>query len=428
MKSILFFTAFILITLWALPVHAQDADLDYYLNNALKNDAMIRSNINQQKFYSLQAQLINAQNKAPQVNFTSDYVFAPFFGDNGKAISITTNPSPNAFGYDVGQTNGGTYATQVTVSKQLLNKNITGMLQDQNKNAAELNSNTRLQLEHDIRKSITDQYIQVYQLQQQEDYLVQIVVEVKTRKATVEALVKRGLLQQSDYLLLEIEQNTRENELSQLRITEVAAYNALKNLAIISDTATVKLSPPAVALKGAPPQYFFQEKYRLDSLSIDLQQKVFNNKYRPSLDLSANGGMLASDFNSIPHNVGLMGSLHLAIPIFDGHQRKINDSQVKINQQNITYARDNFSVQQRNYLQSLLRQIELLNKSIVQIEQLISKQDLLLKLDQEKLQGGQLSIIEYIKSLQDYKAARQNLNAARVQLLLLTNQYNYYNW
>ncbi|MEN0054782.1 MAG: TolC family protein [Mucilaginibacter sp.] len=410
------------------PVSGQQLDLNYFIDNALKNDAAIRQNVNQQQFYGLQAQLINAQNKAPQVNFTSDYLFAPYFGNNGKAIAITANPSSKAFGYDVGQTNGGMYATQLNVTLQLLNKRTVNTLQEQNKNDAALNSSNRVQLEHDLRKSITDQYIQVYQLQQQEEYLVRIVSEVKGRKATVEALVKKGLLQQSDYLLLEIEQNTRENELSQTKITEVDAYSALKNLAIINDTAMLKLNAPLITFNVAPQSYFYKEKFRLDSLSIVAQQNVFNSRYRPTLDLAGNGGMLASEFNSIPHNIGMQAALHLAIPIFDGHQRKINDSQVKISQQNITYARDNFTVQQRNYLESLIRQIHLLDQSIIQLQQLIGKQDLLLKLDREKLQGGQLSIIEYVKSLQDYAAAKQNLNGAKVQLLLLTNQYNYYNW
>jgi outer membrane protein TolC len=410
------------------PVSGQELDLNYFIDNALKNDAAIRQNVNQQQFYGLQAQLINAQNKAPQVNFTSDYLFAPYFGNNGKAIAITANPSSRAFGYDVGQTNGGMYATQLNVTLQLLNKRTINTLQEQNKNDAALNSNSRVQLEHDLRKAITDQYIQVYQLQQQEEYLVRIVEEVKGRKATVQALVKKGLLQQSDYLLLEIEQNTRENELSQAKITEVDAYGALKNLAIVSDTAMVKLNAPLININVAPQSYFYKEKFRLDSLSIIAQQNVFNAKYRPTLDFSGSGGMLASEFNNIPHNIGMQAALHLAIPIFDGHQRRINDSQVKISQQSITYARDNFTVQQRNYLQSIMRQIGLLNQSIRQIEQLISKQDLLLRLDREKLQGGQLSIIEYVKSLQDYAAAKQNLNGTKVQLLLLTNQYNYYNW
>lgn len=255
-----------------------------------------------------------------------------------------------------------------------------------------------------------------------------IVEEVKNRKATVEALVKRGLLQQSDYLLLEIEQNTRENDLGQAQINEVNAYSTLKNLSLVSDTGMVRLVPPVIPIATGPQNYYYREKFRLDSLSIIAQQNVFNTKYRPALSFAANGGMLASDFTNIPHNVGLQAGLHLVIPLYDGHQRRINDSQVSISQQNIRYARDNFTLQQRNYLQSLHRQIELLNLNIVQIGKLIAKQELLLKLDREKLQGGQLSIIEYVKSLQDYATARQNLNAVKVQLLLLSNQYNYYNW
>ncbi len=413
---------------FTLPSYGQELDLDYFLNNALKNDAALRQNINQQRFYSLQAQMINAQYKAPQVNFTSDIVIAPYFNSNGKIVSLTTNPSSNAYGYDVGQTNGGTYATQLNVSMQLLNHYAVKTLQAQISNEAASNINSRRRLEHDLKKTITDQYIQVFQLQQQEVYLAQTVQEVKDKKATVEALVKHGLLHQSDYLLLEIEQDARENELSQVKIMEVDAYTALKNLSIVSDTGMVKLSPPLINLTGKPDALFYQERFRLDSLNISAQQNVFNIKYRPLLALAASGGMLASDFNNIPHSVGLLGGLHLTIPIFDGRQRKINDSEVKISQENITYARDNFTIQQRNYLQSLLRQIGLLEKNIIQVRQLIGKQELLLRLDQEKLQGGQLSIIEYVKTLQDYAAAKHNLNGVEVQMLLLSNQYNYYNW
>jgi hypothetical protein len=79
-------------------------------------------------------------------------------------------------------------------------------------------------------------------------------------------------------------------------------------------------------------------------------------------------------------------------------------------------------------LESVRKQIDLFTLSNKQIQGLIDKQELLLKLDREKLAGGQLSIIEYVKSLQDYAAAKQSLTAARTQVLLLINQYNYYNW
>ncbi len=92
---------------------AQQLDLNYFIDHALKNDVGIRQNLNQQQFYALQSRLINAQNKAPQVNFTSDYLFVPYFG-GGRPFTISPNPPADAFGYDPALTNGGLYATQLT--------------------------------------------------------------------------------------------------------------------------------------------------------------------------------------------------------------------------------------------------------------------------------------------------------------------------
>lgn len=409
------------------PAKAQQLDLNYFIDHALKNDVGIRQNLNQQQFYALQSRLINAQNKAPQVNFTSDYLFVPYFG-GGRPFTISPNPPADAFGYDPALTNGGLYATQLNVSLNLFNKATINGLQEQNNNQAAINSNNKAQMEHDLRKAITDQYIQVYQFQQQEEYLTQIVDEVKNRKATVEALVKRGLLQQSDYLLLEIEQNGHENDLAQAHIAEVNAYLTLKNTAIVSDTGIAKLQEPAISIAANPSSYYYAQKFKLDSLSLVAQQNVFNNKYKPQLTLAANTGILSSDVSNIYHNVGMQAGLHLNIPLYDGKQKEINDAQVKISQQSIVYARDNFTMQQKNYLQSLKRQIDMFNTSIGLIKQLTEKQELLIRLDKEKLQNGQLSILEYVKSIQDYAAAKQNLTVAKVQLFLLTNQYNYYNW
>lgn len=428
MRSTFTFILFATLIYFAQPACAQQLDLDYFINNALKNDPGIKQNVNQQQIYGLQSQLINAQNKAPQVNFTSDYTFAPFFADGGKPISITPNPSPDAFGYDAALTNGGLYATQLNVAIPLLNKKAVGVLQDQNTNLAAVNASSKKQLEHDLRKNVTDLYIQVYQAQQQEEYLVQIIQQVRERKTTVEALVKRGLLQQSDYLLLEIEQNSRETDLSTTRIAEVTAYGALKNAAVVTDTTLSKLQEPVISLQANPNTFYFKEKFKLDSLTIAIQRNVFNIKYLPTLSFNGNGGMMASDFTNIPHNVGLEASLHLNIPIYDGRQRKINDSQNKITQQGIIYARDNFTVQQKNYLQNIRKQIGLFNQNMELIRKLIEKQKLLLQLDKEKLENGQLSIIEYIKSISDYVAAERSLTVARVQVLSLANQYNYYNW
>ena len=306
MRSAVLFSLFIsFILLTDTPSFGQQATLDYYIDHALKNDPSIKQNINQQQFYGLQSQLINAQNKKPQINFTSDYLFVPYFGSDGHLISITPSPSADAFGYDAGLTNGGTYATQMIATVNLFNKKTVAALQEQNNSQAAVNSNAKGQLEHDLRKAITDQYIQVFQTQQQEEYLGKIIEEINGRRPTVEALVKRGLLQQSDYLLLEIELNTRQNDLNTAQIAEVNAYNTLKNLAVVTDTGIARLAEPVLSLNTAPANYYYKEKFKLDSLSLVSQQKAFNTKYIPTLTFTGSGGMLASDFNNLPHTEGL---------------------------------------------------------------------------------------------------------------------------
>jgi len=49
------FIYILLITLICLvkPVYSQQLDLDYFINNALKNDVGIKQNTNQQQYYSL---------------------------------------------------------------------------------------------------------------------------------------------------------------------------------------------------------------------------------------------------------------------------------------------------------------------------------------------------------------------------------------
>jgi lipopolysaccharide export LptBFGC system permease protein LptF len=84
-----------------------NSNLEYFINRAKENIPSLHENDNLIKIGELQNSIITAQNKAFQVNATSDVLFAPYFNNNGKIIDVTTAPSANAFGYDVGITNGG---------------------------------------------------------------------------------------------------------------------------------------------------------------------------------------------------------------------------------------------------------------------------------------------------------------------------------
>ncbi|MFM9910198.1 MAG: hypothetical protein ACKVOW_12650, partial [Chitinophagaceae bacterium] len=119
---------------------AQKKQLDFFISEGLKNNPSLLEINNLQQYFQIQNEFITAQNKKPQVNFTGDYLFAPFFFDNGRPISITQNPSPKAFGYDAGLTNGGLYAAQVNVAIPLFNTAIIKRLYEQNKVQADISA------------------------------------------------------------------------------------------------------------------------------------------------------------------------------------------------------------------------------------------------------------------------------------------------
>lgn len=104
MRYILIFLAFLLIS--PPSTYAQQRGLQYYITNAHATNPSLKENENLQKINLLQSQITTLAFKKPQVSLTADYLFAPFFGNNGKLFSITSNPEHKSFGYDASLTNG----------------------------------------------------------------------------------------------------------------------------------------------------------------------------------------------------------------------------------------------------------------------------------------------------------------------------------
>lgn len=419
-----------LILLLVLPVllQAQNKDINYFIQEGVKSNPNIAENINLQQFFQIQNEIITAQNKRPQVNFTGDYLFAPFFFNNGRVISITPNSSPKAYGYDAGITNGGWYAAQVNVAIPLFNKALIKPLYEQNKIQGDISAYGRKQLEQDLKKSIIDQYIITFQFQQQTTYLQKIIDQLETRKPYVTALVKQGLLQQNDYLLLDIQQTTSRNDLLQLQYAYTNGLAILKNLAAISDSTVFNLADPLIVLQPAPAEFYYVQKFRLDSLNLVAQQNVFNIKYKTQVSAIASSGINAVDITNVPHNVGLSAGLHVAVPIYDGKQKKMNERQNNVLLTNLQAYRNNTALLQQNNIRNAKQQIVQWQQTIDLLDQQIKKQELLLEILKDKIIKGQVTVMDYINALQDYIVTQKTRALAETNVLLYNNQYNYYNW
>lgn len=422
MRLILFF-------FFTLFVNAQEVkELDFFTAKGVENAPVLLENDNLLKIGELQNSIITAQNKAFQVNATSEVLVAPYFNNNGKLMDITTTPTNNAFGYDVGITNGGLYSAQINVTKNLFNQAITNNLLFQNKiqnNTIALSSE---EITHNIIKNITDSYILAYQLQLQEDFTKEILKDLEKRLQVVELLVKRAVLMESDYLLLQLDVEGKKLELEQIQNNLEAAIIQLYSLSGTPIGFVEKLVAPNFNNVSKPSQFFYEKKFENDSLQILANQKVYENQYKPQVTAYANTGLNAVEIPNIDRRFGASAGLRLTIPIYDGKQRKYNEQQSLLKVENLQFYKDNSKIQLDNNIISIEQQIQALAENMELLNKQLEKQKNILEIYKGKLVQGQVSIVDYLNVIQNYKLNSYTKLQMQTNYWLLQSQYNYINW
>ncbi len=412
-----------------ITISAQEIqNLDFYIGKATANTPTLLDNNNLQQVGQLQNNLILAQNRSFQINFTSEILVAPYFDNYGKAVDVTTNPSTNAFGYDVGITNGGLYSAQINVTKNLFNQSSIDNLLFQNKIKNEAILISSEEIAHNLQKNITELYITTYQLQLQEEFTKEILADLENRLKVVELLVKRAILMESDYLLLQLDIERKKLELKQIQINFKMSIAQLYSLSGLKLESVNKLDEPTISSFKNPTQFFYAKKFENDSLQVLADQQVFNNQYKPQLTVYGNTGLNAVELNNIEHRIGASAGLRLVIPIYDGKQRKLNEMQNNFKKQSLEFYRKNSQIQMENNLESIKQQIVALDENMELMDNQLQKQKNILEIYKGKLVQGQVSIVDYLNVVQNYK---QNVSA-KLQMQtnhwLLQNQYNFINW
>jgi len=409
-------------------VHAQETDLDFFLRKAKENTPSLLEKTNLQKIGEIQNSIIIDQNRAFQVNATSEVQAAPYFNNNDRFIDITTTPSPRAYGYDVGITNGGLYSAQLNVTKNLFNQKMVDNLLFQNKVQNNTLALSAEDIEHNLVKNITDAYIMAYQLQLQQDFTVEIIKDLENRLKVVELLVKGAVLMESDYLLLQLDIESKQLELQQVGNNLKTAINQLYSLSGTPLAETDSLSVPELMKTDAPIANFYQRKFENDSLQVEADHRAFENQYKPQLSLYGNTGLNAVELTNIDRRVGLSAGLRLTVPIYDGKQRKYNAQQNKLKAESLEFYKENAEIQLKNNLKSIEQQMTALEVNMQLIDEQLQKQQHVLEIYKGKLVQGQVSIVDYLNVIQTYKLNIQTKLQMLTNRWLLQSQYNFINW
>jgi len=172
----------------------------------------------------------------------------------------------------------------------------------------------------------------------------------------------------------------------------------------------------------------FIQKYRLDSLMTNSQQRLFEVKYQPQVSLFVNTGVNAVELSNIQRKFGMSAGLSFSLPLYDGRQKNLTRQQSQVNQNTISeyrrYAQQNITMQRND----LVSRIHVLQQNVRALTAQISDYQKLVQLSEKQLQQGNVSMIDHLTLLQNFVDIRKNKIETEINCQLEINNYNYWNW
>jgi outer membrane protein TolC len=391
----------------------QGTSLDFYVGRALENSPLLNDYRNQALSGQLDSQLIRAS-YLPQVTGSSINTYAPVI---------------KGYGYDQAITNGGNFTTVVGASKSFVGKN---HLNAQYETIRLLNqglNNTARISEQDLKKNVTAQYITTYGDLQQLKFNRDVYALLQKEETLLKDLTQRNVYRQTDYLAFLVTLKQEGLLLQQLEIQFRNDHGMLNYLCGIVDTTASPLDDPGIRLQTLPDisgSVFFRQ-FHLDSLKLRNDRSLIDFSYKPKLSVSADGGYSSSLAYQAYKNFGVSMGVTVTVPIYDGHQRKLQYSKLDIQERTRSGYKNFFTNQYNQQIAQLTQQLKATEDLIGQINDQVRYSEALIDVNGKLLGTGDAKIADYILALSNYLNAKNLLTQNNITRLQIINQINYWN-
>lgn len=393
---------------------AQQRELHYYIDLGLQKSPVLHDFQYQVQSRTADSLLIAAGRK-PLVEGTSLLSYAPVIHGRG---------------YDAAITNGQNIGAGVAVSQPLFNgKALKGEYQRigiERNRAGNSYDMTAMQLKHDI----TAQYLLACGDQEVLQWNKGLAALLKEEAGILEQLVSQGQQSQASFLGFQIEYQGIERQVKEAAIVYQRDLADLNILCGITDTAEISLISPTFTLdstirgKGNP----FLKQYFIDSLQISNSRFLVDNRYRPSVKWMADAGLLSSQFNTIGRNFGMSAGLSFSVPIYDGHQRRIEYSKLDLEEKTRAEYLSFFLTQRNQQIDRIEKELEATESTLALYAAQKEKTEQMLESARKLLNAGTMSITDYLLMIRNYRELLLTLNQARFKRLQLINDYNFIHW
>jgi len=387
--------------------------LDFYIDQALQNSPLLKDYRNQQAAGQVDSALIRAGYR-PQVTGSSVNVWAPTI---------------KGWGYDQAISNGGTFTSVVAVNQTLIGQKHLDAQYETIRLQNQGIGNSAKVSEQELKKSVTAQYITAYGDLQQLKFNREVFALLQKEEGLLKDLTEKNVYRQTDYLAFLVTLKQEGLLLRQLDIQFRNDHGTLNYLCGIVDTAATVLDDPRIVQQRLPEidQSVFFRQFRLDSLKLRNSRSLIDYSYRPKASLYADGGYSSSFQYQAYKNFGMSFGVTVTVPIYDGHQRKMQYSKLGIAERTRTGYKDFFTKQYDQQIAQLRQQLQATEELIGQIDEQVKYSQALIDVNGKLLGTGDAKIADYIIALSNYLSARNLLTQNNITRLQIINQINYWN-
>lgn len=405
--------------------------LHYYIETAKENSPLIADYRNRTEIEQAELERLKAMYTHSRLELNGDYLFVPIVSKDGGRAAFKWNArsATDYYGYDLGESSGSFHAG-ATWTHPLLGRSSYKVAQEQAKINTDMANNRIRMEEHQLERSVTEQYLLCLLDKAQIDFTDSVGTVIGRRMEIVQKLVENGLSKQSDLHLLVIEREANDElhtAACQDYHTHLMDLNLLCGIDEVTDVALSDISQP-VRLRNDGEPSLFTEQYRLDSLNTAVALRSFNLQYKPKLDLFVNGGLQVGDFSGWYRHFGLSAGVTFSWTIFDVRQKRQKERQAVWQQNTIRTYKENSEYQRNMRIKQCLSELGRYDERERALERQLAEYESVLADYGKEMDAGQVSVLDYITVL------RSKIQTEKDRLLLRTNKqlviaaYNYWNW
>jgi outer membrane protein TolC len=396
----------------SLSIYSQEKNLQYYIDQSLRNNPQLNEYRNQIGIKKLDSLRIRAENGF-QVSAVSNDYYAPVIND---------------WGYDEVKTDLANVSAQLSVTRQITGtSNLNNQFRLLDIENRQLVNSIRVS-EQDLIKNVTQQYISAYGSWQTYLYHSEIAGLLHQEEIIIKRLTEQSTYSQNEYLSFLITLRQQESNKMEAYGQFRSDLSSLIYLCGIHDTALTMIPEP-ILKNETPPEAVnsvFYQSFINDSLKLSVEDRQIDFSYRPKLSLFGDAGYYSSLMFEPWKNFGASAGISFSMPVYDGKQRKMQHNKIYIEEQTRQQYRSYFVNQYNQQLFQLNEQIRNNLKLADLLEQQVVYSKALMDADHELLEKSGIRITDYILAINNYLEIRQAVVKNKIERYLLINQLNYW--